>query len=280
MTGVNGDLTRLSLNQETIKQWSLPELAEGCVKAGVPGVGLWRAPVQEYGVEAAARLIRDAGLTVTSLCRGGFFTAIDPAERAAALADNRAAIDEAATLGTDTLVLVSGGLPPGSRDLFAARERIADALAELAPYAADRGVRLAIEPLHPMYASDRCVVSTLAQALDLAERFPAEQVGVVVDTYHLWWDDTVATQITRAGAGGRLASFQLADWITPLPEGVLLGRGQLGDGSVDFRWFRERVDATGFTGPIEVEIFNPALWARNGAEVLAEVADRYRTLVL
>ena len=280
MTGVNGDLTRLSLNQETIKQWSLPELAEGCVKAGVPGVGLWRAPVQEYGVEAAARLIRDAGLTVTSLCRGGFFTAIDPAERAAALSDNRAAIDEAATLGTDTLVLVSGGLPPGSRDLFAARERIADALAELAPYAADRGVRLAIEPLHPMYASDRCVVSTLAQALDLAERFPAEQVGVVVDTYHLWWDDTVATQITRAGAGGRLASFQLADWITPLPEGVLLGRGQLGDGSVDFRWFRERVDATGFTGPIEVEIFNPALWARDGAEVLAEVADRYRTLVL
>ncbi|MEU1787909.1 sugar phosphate isomerase/epimerase family protein [Streptomyces sparsogenes] len=275
-----GDLTRLSLNQETIKQWSLPELAEGCVKAGVPGVGLWRAPVQEYGVEAAARLIRDAGLTVTSLCRGGFFTAIDPAGRAAALADNRAAIDEAATLGTDTLILVSGGLPPGSRDLFAARERIADALAELAPYAADRGVRLAIEPLHPMYASDRCVVSTLAQALDLAERFPAEQVGVVVDTYHLWWDDTVATQITRAGAGGRLASFQLADWITPLPEGVLLGRGQLGDGSVDFRWFRERVDATGFTGPIEVEIFNPALWARNGAEVLAEVVDRYRTLVL
>ncbi|MFD8865079.1 sugar phosphate isomerase/epimerase family protein [Streptomyces sp. NPDC059590] len=274
------DLTRLSLNQETIKQWSLPELAEGCVKAGVPGVGLWRAPVQEYGVEAAARLLRDAGLAVTSLCRGGFFTAIDPDERAAALADNRAAIDEAATLGTDTLILVSGGLPPGSRDLFAARERIADALAELAPYAAERGVRLAIEPLHPMYASDRCVVSTLAQALDLAERFPADQVGVVVDTYHLWWDDTVADQIARAGAGGRIASFQLADWITPLPEGVLLGRGQLGDGAVDFRWFRERVDATGFDGPIEVEIFNPALWARDGAEVLAEVADRYRTLVL
>ncbi|WP_421107871.1 sugar phosphate isomerase/epimerase family protein [Streptomyces sp. NEAU-S77] len=271
---------RLSLNQETIKQWSLPELAEGCVKAGVTGVGLWREPVQKYGVEAAARLIRDAGLTVTSLCRGGFFTAIDPDERAAALADNRTAIDEAATLGTDTLVLVSGGLPSGSRDLFAARERIADALGELGPYAAERGVRLAIEPLHPMYAADRCVVSTLAQALDLAERFPADQVGVVVDTYHLWWDDTVAAQIARAGSGGRIASFQLADWITPLPEGVLLGRGQLGDGAVDFRWFREQVDATGFDGPIEVEIFNPDLWARDGAEVLAEVADRYRALVL
>ncbi|CDR09694.1 Xylose isomerase domain-containing protein TIMbarrel [Streptomyces iranensis] len=273
-------MPRLSLNQETIKQWSLPELAEGCVKAGVTGVGLWREPVQKYGVDAAARLVRDAGLTVTSLCRGGFFTVSEPEARATALADNRRAIDEAATLGTDTLVLVSGGLPAGSRDLFAARERIADALAELAPYAADHGVRLAIEPLHPMYASDRCVVSTLAQALDLAERFPAEQVGVVVDTYHIWWDDTVADQIARAGTGGRIAAFQLADWITPLPEGVLLGRGQLGDGSVDFRWFRERVDATGYTGPIEVEIFNPALWARDGTEVLAEVADRYRTLVL
>ncbi|MFD7501111.1 sugar phosphate isomerase/epimerase family protein [Streptomyces sp. NPDC059850] len=271
---------RLSLNQETIKQWSLPELAEGCVKAGVTGVGLWREPVQKYGVEAAAALIRDAGLTVTSLCRGGFFTALDPDERAAALADNRTAIDEAATLGTDTLVLVSGGLPSGSRDLFAARERIADALGELGPYAAERGVRLAIEPLHPMYASDRCVVSTLAQALDLATRFPADQVGVVVDTYHLWWDDTAAAQIARAGAEGRIAAFQLADWITPLPEGVLLGRGQLGDGAVDFRWFREQVDATGYDGPIEVEIFNPDLWARDGAEVLAEVADRYRELVL
>ncbi|ATL83000.1 sugar phosphate isomerase/epimerase [Streptomyces malaysiensis subsp. malaysiensis] len=272
--------SRLSLNQETIKQWSLPELAAGCAEAGVTGVGLWREPVQKYGVAATAELVRGAGLTVTSLCRGGFFTAVEPEARATALADNRRAIDEAAILGTDTLVLVSGGLPAGSRDLFAARERIADVLGELAPYAADHGVRLAIEPLHPMYASDRCVVSTLAQALDLAERFPAEQVGVCVDTYHVWWDDTVAAQIARAGAGGRIAAFQLADWITPLPEGVLLGRGQLGDGSVDFRWFRERVDATGYTGPIEVEIFNPDLWARDGAEVLAEVADRYRTLVL
>ncbi|HET6855932.1 MAG TPA: sugar phosphate isomerase/epimerase family protein [Streptomyces sp.] len=263
-------LSRLSLNQETIKQWSLPELAEGCAKEGVTGVGLWRAPVQEYGVERAARLVRDAGLTVTSLCRGGFLTGDD---RGPALADNRRAIDEAATLGTDTLVLVSGGLPPGSRDLHGARERIADRLAELTPYAAEHGVRLAIEPLHPMYAADRCVVSTLGQALDLAERFPVERVGVVVDTYHLWWDERIETEIARAGA--RIAAFQLADWITPLPAGVLLGRGQLGDGSVDFRWFRERVEAAGYDGPIEVEIFNEALWARDGAEVLAEVAERF-----
>ncbi|MGW8557092.1 sugar phosphate isomerase/epimerase family protein [Streptomyces tubercidicus] len=289
-------LDRLSLNQQTIRQWSLPELADGCARAGVQGVGLWRAPVQQYGVPAAARLIRDAGLRVTSLCRGGFFTALDPGERAAALDGNRAALDEAAALGTDTLVLVSGGLPPGSRDLAGARERIADALGELAPHAAERGVRLALEPLHPMYAADRCVVSTLAQALDLAERFPADRVGVVVDTYHLWWDDTVGTQIGRAGgsdgagstdgaagtdgaAASRIAAFQLADWVTPLPEGVLLGRGQLGDGSVDLRWFRERVETAGYRGPVEVEIFNPALWARDGAEVLAEVVQRFRTHV-
>ncbi|ARF61831.1 sugar phosphate isomerase [Streptomyces violaceoruber] len=269
------DLARLSINQETIKQWSLEELAEGCVKEGIGRVGLWRAPVQAYGVERTARLLSDAGIGVTSLCRGGFFTALDPAERARALDDNRAAIDEAAALSTDTLVLVSGGLPPGSRDLHGARERVADALAELAPYAAERGVRLAIEPLHPMFASDRCVVSTLGQALDLAERFPAEQVGVVVDTYHLWWDDRAPADIARAGAGGRIHAFQLADWITPLPEGVLLGRGQLGDGSVDFRAFRSAVESAGYDGPIEVEIFNEALWAREGAEVLAEVAERY-----
>ncbi|MFJ8848434.1 sugar phosphate isomerase/epimerase family protein [Streptomyces cyaneofuscatus] len=275
MNASDAPLSRLSLNQETIKQWSLPELAEGCVKAGIGQVGLWRAPVQAYGVERTARLLGDAGLTVTSLCRGGFLTALDPVDRAAALDDNRRAIDEAAALSTGTLVLVSGGLPPGSRDLYGARERVADALAELAPYAAGCGVRLAIEPLHPMFASDRCVVSTLAQALDLAERFPAEQVGVVVDTYHVWWDDRAPAQIARAGAGGRIHSFQLADWITPLPAGVLLGRGQLGDGSVDFRALRAEVEAAGFDGPIEVEIFNETLWARDGAEVLAEVAERF-----
>ncbi|MGW7515988.1 sugar phosphate isomerase/epimerase family protein [Streptomyces sp. NPDC054796] len=270
-----GALARFSINQRTVKQLSLPELAEECGRLGITGVGLWREPVQEYGVEKAARLVRDAGLKVTSLCRGGFFTESDPDGRRRALDDNRAALDEAATLGTGTLVLVSGGLPEGSRDLAGARERVAEALAELGPYARERGVRLAVEPLHPMFASDRCVVSTLAQALDLAERFPADEVGVVVDTYHLWWDDRAPEQIARAGAGGRIAAFQLADWITPLPEGVLLGRGQLGDGCVDLRGFRELADAAGHEGPVEVEIFNEDLWARDGAEVLAETAERY-----
>ncbi|MGW0813892.1 sugar phosphate isomerase/epimerase family protein [Streptomyces viridiviolaceus] len=272
---MNEALERFSINQMTVKQLSLPELADACQELGVRNVGLWREPVQRYGVEAAAKLMRDAGLTVTTLCRGGFLTAVDPVERAEALGDNHAAIEEAAMLGTDTLVLVSGGLPFDSKDLHGARERIADALDILAPYAAERGVRLAIEPLHPMYASDRCVVSTLAQALDIAERFPADQVGVTVDTYHIWWDDRAPEQIARAGAGGRIHTFQLADWTTPLPEGVLNGRGQLGDGAIDMREWKGYVEAAGYTGAIEVELFNEALWARDGREVLAETAERF-----
>ncbi len=268
-------LERFSINQMTVKQLSMPELVDTCLELGVPGIGLWREPVQSYGVEATAKLVRDAGLNVTTLCRGGFFTAIDPDERAKAMDDNRRAVDEAATLGTDVLVLVSGGLPAGSKDLRGARERIADALGELGPYAEEHGVKLAIEPLHPMYAADRCVVSTLAQALDLAERFPARQVGVTVDTYHIWWDDAAPEQIARAGAGGRIHTFQLADWTTPLPEGVLNGRGQIGDGSIDMREWKAHVEAAGYTGPIEVELFNDALWARDGREVLAETAARF-----
>ncbi|MFJ6663493.1 sugar phosphate isomerase/epimerase family protein [Streptomyces sp. NPDC091383] len=259
----------------TVRQLSLPELVAACAESGIGKVGLWRAPVQAYGVREAAALVRAAGLAVSTLCRGGFLTAADPRERAAALADNRRAVDEAAALGTDTLVLVSGGLPAGGRDLGAARDRVADALAELAPYAETHGVRLAVEPLHPMFAADRCVVSTLAQALDLAERFPAHQVGVAVDTYHVWWDDRAAAQIARAGAGGRIHAFQLADWTTPLPAGVLDGRGQLGDGAIDMREWRGRVEAAGYTGPIEVELFNEELWARDGREVLRETVARY-----
>lgn len=266
---------RLSINQMTVRQLSLPELAHTCARLGIPGAGLWREPVRAYGVRATAELMRDLGLTVTSLCRGGFLTAADTAGRNRALDDNRAALDEAAALGTDTLVLVSGGLPPGSRDLAGARERVADALAELVPHARAAGVRLAVEPLHPMFAADRCVVSTLAQALDIAERFPPERVGIVVDTYHVWWDEQASAQVARAGAAGRIHAFQLADWTTPLPHGVLNGRGQLGDGCVDLRHWRRTVDTAGYRGPIEVELFNEELWTRDGAEVLAETAARF-----
>lgn len=263
------NLDRLGINQMTVKQLSLPDLVRECVRLGVPGVGLWREPVQEYGVRAAAELVRDAGLAVTTLCRGGFFTG-DGWE-----AENRAAIDEAVVLGTDTLVLVSGGLTPACPDLPAARARIAEAIGALAPYAGERGVRLAIEPLHPMYASDRCAVSTLDQALEIAERFPAEQVGVTVDTYHLWWDDRAPAAVARAGAAGRIHSFQLADWTTPLPAGVLNGRGQLGTGAIDLRAWADLVEKAGYTGPVEVELFNDELWARDGVQVLEETVEAF-----
>ena len=219
--------------------------------------------VTAYGLDRCATLVKDAGLRVTSLCRGGFFSSDGW------LDDNCRAIEEAAVLGAPVLVLVSGGLPPGSRDLDAARGHVARAVEALVPYAVDAGVTLGIEPLHPMYCADRCVVATLGQALDIAERFPPEAVGVVVDTYHLWWDDLVWAQIARAGEGRRIACFQVADWVTPLPAGVLLGRGLPGEGSVELRRFREAVDAAGYTGPVEVEVFHEEVWARPGAEVLA-----------
>ncbi|GAA3933829.1 sugar phosphate isomerase/epimerase [Actinomadura viridis] len=265
---------RFSLNQWTTRHWPLPDLVAGCVDRGVRGVGLWREPVAEYGVARTAKLVRDAGLSVTSLCRGGFF------QRPDAVAENRRAIEEAAELGAPSLVLVSGGLPEGSRDVDGARERVAEALAELAPYAGEHHVQLAIEPLHPMYCSDRCVVSTLGQALDLAAPHPPDQVGVIVDTYHLWWDPAVYDGIARAGAEGRISMFQVADWTTPLPEGVLTGRGMLGDGCVELRRFREAVEAAGYAGPIEVEIFNTELWAMPGAGALDLTLARFAEHVL
>lgn len=269
MTGIE----RLSLNQKTVNRCTSPEAIDGCLAAGVPAIGLWREPVQETGVRRAAKLVRDAGLRVSSLCRGGFFTAEEGPRRRAALDDNRRALDEAAELGAPCLVLVVGGLPDGSRDLPAARQRVIDALAELAPYAAERGVRLALEPMHPVYCADRGVLSTLGQALAIAEEFPTDRVGVVVDTFHVWWDPEVFAQIERAGP--RIASFQVSDWVTPLPADVLLGRGMMGDGHIEFAPLRAAVDAAGYRGDIEVEIFNADVWAREPGEVMGTMVERY-----
>jgi sugar phosphate isomerase/epimerase len=271
-------LTRLALNQKTTNRWSVAEAVGGCVRGGLPAIGLWREPVQEIGVEVAARIVADAGLRVSSLCRGGFLTDPAPTARRARLDDNRRAIDEAAVLGADCLVMVVGGLPPGSRDLPAARLRVADGIAELVPYAAERGVRLALEPMHPIFCADRGVLSTLSAALDMAERFPAEHVAIVVDTFHVWWDPDVTAQIARAA--GRIASFQICDWITPLPPDALLSRGMMGDGHIDFRALRRAVDATGYTGDIEVEIFNADVWAADPEEVVATMTRRYLDCVL
>ncbi|MGH3098580.1 MAG: sugar phosphate isomerase/epimerase family protein [Streptosporangiales bacterium] len=267
------DLQRLSINRATTKHRPLRELVPACAERGIGGIGLWREDIAELGADTAMQVVRDAGLAVTSLCRGGFFTASDPAERRRRRDDNMRAVDEAVAVGTDVLVLVSGGLPDGDIDLVGARASVAEAIADLAPYAADRGVRLAIEPLHPMYCSDRCVVSTLDQALDIAEAHPAASVGVIVDAYHVWWDPRLPDAIARAGE--RIAAFQVSDWVTPLPAGVLTGRGMMGDGCIPLQAMRQAVENAGYTGPIEVEIFDEALWRLPSSEVLDLVVQRY-----
>jgi sugar phosphate isomerase/epimerase len=270
------DLSRLSLNQATVQHLDAAQAADLCVRHDIPAIGLWRDHVARTGLSKTAAVVRAAGLHVSSLCRGGFFTHADPAARAAALADNRAAIRAAAELEADTLVLVSGGLVPGSRDIGLARRMIADAIADLVPTSLELGVRLAIEALHPMFAADRCVISRLGEAVDLALQFPADAVGVVVDTYHVWWDAQAGADIARAGP--RIASYQLCDWILPLPADTLLGRGHIGDGYIDFEPISAQVAAAGYTGYIEVEIFNQQIWDAPPDETAATIKQRFAAL--
>jgi sugar phosphate isomerase/epimerase len=270
-------LSRLSLNQRTTASWSLPEAIKGCVDAGLGAIGIWREQVAEVGLDEASRLVAESGLRVSSLCRGGFFTTADPAEAQASEVMNRTAIEEAAALTAATLVLVPGGLPSGDKDLVAARDRAAQAIERLVPYAHELGVNLGIEPMNPIYAADRGVISTLAQALEIAERFDAADVGVVVDTFHLWWEPGIADQLQRARE--RIVSYQICDWITPLPADSLLARGMMGDGHIDFPAFTRSVVRAGYRGDIEVEIFNADLWALPPAEVVDTMAGRYLELV-
>jgi sugar phosphate isomerase/epimerase len=263
----------LSLNQATTRYLSIEEAVRCCTEAGVRGIGLWREPVDEIGAARAARLVQEAGLTVTSLCRGGFFTAADAEHRAHAIADNRRAIEQAAEVGAPVLALVCGGLPACSRDVRGAREMVADGVAELAVHAADYGIGLAIEPLHPMFCADRSVISTAAQALEIAERFGPE-VGLMLDAYHVWWDPDIEASITRAGE--RILGYQLSDWVLPLPADVLLGRGHIGDGCIDFRTLDSAVRGAGYDGWTEVEIFNEAVWAAPAAQTLRTMVERYQ----
>ncbi|CAJ1506238.1 sugar phosphate isomerase/epimerase family protein [[Mycobacterium] burgundiense] len=276
MTAAGTEYARLSLNTMTTKSWTLREAVEGTADAGLPAIGLWRDRVAEVGVDMAAKLVHDNGLRVSSLCRGGFLTGIDNGP--AALADNRRAIEEAATLGTSELVLVAGGIP--DRDLAGARARLADRIAALAPYAAEHHVRLALEPLHPMFCADRAVISTLGQALELAAPHPADVVGVVVDTFHVWWDPDLASGIAAAGREGRISSYQICDWLVPMTADPLVSRGMMGDGVIDFDAISTLVATAGYDGDVEVEIFNEAVWATEGRAVIETMKRRYSDLVL
>jgi sugar phosphate isomerase/epimerase len=270
------DTRLLSINTATTRgQWDLRQAIDGIARAGIAGISPWRDQLQAMGVPAAAAAIRANGLTVTGLCRGGMFTEFDRAGLARALDDNRRAVDEAAAIGARCLVLVVGGLAPRSRDLAAARALVRDGIAALLPEARAAGVKLAIEPLHPMYAADRACINTLAEANDLCDAL-GDGIGVAVDVYHVWWDPALEREIARAGRSGRILAYHICDWLVPTRD-LLLDRGMMGDGVIELRRIRSWVEAAGYAGLLEVEIFSKEnWWRRPGEEVLATCIERYQ----
>jgi sugar phosphate isomerase/epimerase len=247
-------LQRLSFNQITADPWSLEQAVDHCSRSGIPYIAVWRHKLDGNAAKASSH-IRSAGLRVSSLCRGGWFSAPTAKERRNRIADNRIAIEEAALLGAPVLVIVTG--PADGQTLHDARATVLDGLLEILPDAEKAGVVLGIEPLHPMYAAERSVVVTLKQANDIADRLASPSAGVVVDAFHVWWDPEVMQEIERAR--GRIVGFHVSDWPVPLP-GILMGRAMMGDGVIELPQLRQAVDSTGYDGPIEVEIFNEDVW--------------------
>ena len=279
------DPSLLSINTATVRaQWSLPDIIAGVARHGIRRISPWRDQVAAAGLDDTARRIRDAGLTVTGLCRGGMFSAPDREGRRAAHDDNRRAVDEALTLGARCLVLVGGGLPKDrrgeivSRDLAGAREMIRDGLGLLHEYARGAGMPLAIEPLHPMYAADRACVNTMAQANALCDELApdgADGLGIAVDVYHVWWDPLLRAEIIRAGERNRLYAYHICDWLVPTRD-LLNDRGMMGDGVIDLPLIRGWMEAAGYRGMHEVEIFSAQdWWKRDGDEVLLTCRRRH-----
>jgi sugar phosphate isomerase/epimerase len=259
-------LERLSFNQMTVDPWSLEQAARHCSSSDVPYIGAWRHKLGDAA--KAAAMIRGEGLRVSSLCRGGWFSAPTVEERRKRVADNRAAIEEAALIGAPVLVIVTG--PANGQTLEDARATVLDGLMEVLPDAEKAGVVLGVEPLHPMYAAERSVVVTLKQANEIVERLASPAAGVVVDAFHVWWDPDVMDQIERVR--GKIVGFHVSDWPVPLP-GILMGRAMMGDGVIELRRLREAVDAAGYDGPIEVEIFNEEIW-KTADDGLLELIQR------
>ncbi len=267
-------ISRLSFNQITAERATLKEVVEACARHGVPYVAVWRQKLADVGVKTAACLLRDAGVRVSSVCRGGMFPATTREERAARIEDNRRAVDEAAALGAAVLVLVCGAAP--DRDISAARRMVTDGIAELVPYARERGVRLGIEPMHPGFAAERSCITTLREGRRLAERFDPSTVGVVADAYHIWWDPELYDQLARAA--GLLVGFHVSDWLVPARD-VLMNRGMMGDGVIELCRIRAAVERAGYAGPIEVEIFNQAVWDAPLDTVLPLIKERFLSCV-
>jgi len=283
MTAPRAEL--LSINTATVrKQWSLPEIIAGCARHGIRMISPWRDQVAATGLKEAAQRVRDAGLGLSGYCRGGMFPALDRAGRQAAIDDNKRAVDEALVLAAPCLVLVVGGLPRSedgrtvSKDLAGAREMVRDGLGELLEYARPAGMPLAIEPLHPMYAADRACVNTLAQANALCDELAPDGragLGVAVDVYHVWWDPDLKAGIERAGAADRLFAYHLCDWLVPTTD-LLNDRGMMGDGVIDLKLIRSWMEAAGYRGMHEVEIFSAVnWWKRDPDEVLLTCQKRH-----
>ncbi|MBZ9938825.1 sugar phosphate isomerase/epimerase [Mesorhizobium sp. BR1-1-16] len=268
----------LAINLATTRgSWGFAEAADGCLQRGISAIAPWRDQIEAIGLAEAARLVQSEGLRVTGLCRGGMFPAKTATGRQAAIDDNKRAVDEAAALGAACLVLVVGGLPGSSRDLSAARAMVEDGLAAMLPHARSVGMPLAIEPLHPMYAADRACVNTLDQALDLCDLF-GEGVGVAIDVYHVWWDPKLPAAIARAGRMNCILAHHICDWLVPTRD-MLLDRGMMGDGVIDLADIRRMIEAAGYHGPEEVEIFSRDNWWRQpGDTVLATCVERHANL--
>lgn len=287
MRELSGDLRWLSINTATVRrQWRLDRIIDACAARGIPAIAPWRDQVAEVGLTQVASQLRSHGMQLSGYCRGGFFPASDKAGRQRALDDNRRAVDEALTLAAPALVLVVGSLPgalegaPQYRDIVRARDEVCDGIAATLDYARSVGMPLAIEPLHPMQAADRACINTLEHALDLCDELDPDltgDLGVAVDIYHTWWDPKVHQQIRRAGTR-RLLGYHVCDWLTPTRD-LVNDRGMMGDGVAALRPIRQSMEAAGYAGYCEVEIFSEAWWSRPGDEVLDTCVQRYRTVV-
>jgi sugar phosphate isomerase/epimerase len=270
------ELSRLCLHSVTTKPWPLAIAAPKYATAGIKGITIWRDAALNHpaGIKAAGHLCRNEGLDVVSYVRGGFFTSLEASGRQAAIDDNKRMIDEAAALGAPLIVLVCGATP--GQSLFTSRGQIADALAVLIPHARASGIKLGIEPLHPMYADSRSAVNTLTQAIDLALALKDDHIGVTVDVFHLWWDDRLEAEIARCGREGKLFSFHICDWKNQ-PSDMLNDRGLMGEGVIDVHEIRGWVEQAGFRGFNEVEIFSTRYWAMDQDEFLKQIVLAYQT---
>jgi sugar phosphate isomerase/epimerase len=287
MRDLSADTSLLSINSWTVKQWPLDRLIDACARRGIPAIAPWHEQVNALGLSSVRQRLDDAGMVLSGYCRAGMFPVSNHSERGGVADRNKQIVDEARELNAPCVVVVVGGLPgaidgnPAHKNIAAAREDVRDGIGELLEYAREVNMPLAIEPLHPMYAADRACVNTLEHALDLCDELDpgaSGALGVAVDVYHTWWDPKISAQIQRAGAA-RLLGFHVCDWLAPTRD-LLTDRGMMGDGVIDIRGMRSSVEAAGFTGFVEVEIFSAQnWWKRDGEEVLDTCIERYRSVV-